>query len=74
METQRIERVLKGDPVRANSLQIVPVMRLSGHVAASDVRIIGQGSLEPLGIQVISGTERYALDLEGRRTEGFEEL
>ena len=74
METLSIEKLVKGEPVQCEGVRIVPVARWSAQAAAADSKVLGFWIVEPIGIQVLIENERYALDLEGRRSEELAKL
>ena len=68
METLNFERIVKGKAVQADGIRIVPLVKRSCLTAGSDSQILAFGVMEPVGIQILTTTEQYVLDLEGRRS------
>ncbi len=74
METLNFEEIVKGKAVQSGSVQIVPLVKRSRQTTASDSRVLAFWIIEPIGIQVLTETGRYTLDLEGRKSEELAEL
>jgi hypothetical protein len=68
------EETRKGDPVEAAGVEIIPVVRRSRRVVECDTVGFAFWVLEPIGVEVRTAREDYALDIEGRRSDSLDAL
>ena len=61
----KIEEVKAGQPVRVGAVTLVPIERTFASCVGMEGGVVGRGSKGLVGIVVVSGKNRYAIDLTG---------
>ena len=74
LNVESVEETVKGQAVLAGGVRIIPLARWSRRVATTDSTAAASWVLEPIGIQVRTATEAYALDLDGARSDELASL
>ena len=69
-----MEEVKKGPAFRCGDFEIIPIERWTRVEFQRGPLSVCHWSKEPLGIQVLGSAGRYALDMEGCRSEELLEL
>ena len=61
----RIEEVKAGQPIRVGGITLVPIERTFASCVGMEGGAVVRGSKDLAGIVVVSGKNRYAIDLTG---------
>ena len=61
----KIEEVKAGQPIRVGDITLVPIERTFVSCVGMEGGVVVRGSKGPEGIVVVSGKNRYAIDLTG---------
>ena len=62
-----IEEVKAGPRIRVGDIILVPIVRTFVSCVSVGTGVVVHGSMAPTGVAVVSGGDRYAVDLTGAR-------